>query len=816
MTMKKILLLLTVLLVVQSLSATRNSEKRQMDALRVSDRIKIDGFLDEEIWQKAYYGADFKTYEPLIGNSASQRSEIRILYDNSAIYVGALLLDEQPEKIYRALSKRDQWTINADKFWVTISPYNDGQNYFRFEVTSANVQSDIKVSSRAQDRAWDAVWFSEARITDEGWIVEMRIPYDAIRFPKEQVQTWGINFWRMVGRSKEISTWNPVDKTLGSWLGQAGELTGIENIEAPFRLALYPYVSSYVQHDSENGKSDFSLNGGLDLKYGINESFTLDMTLIPDFGQTTSDNKVLNLSPYETKYSENRQFFTEGTELFNKAGLFYSRRIGGKPENYGSVEDDLADGEEILENPAETELINATKISGRTRNGLGIGVFNAMTREMRATISDEEGDTRKVVTQPFTNYNMLVLDKTIGNYSYINLINTNTYKPSNRDRDDVLGTAFKMADRNNEFVFQGNMAMSMKYDPKSSKTEFGEYYDLNAGKVNGSFYYNYNFKLLSDTYNPNDMGYLSRNNELIHRVDIRYRIFEPFWKMLNMSANFLFVEKELYAPRRFSERLLKFESRGTFLNNLSMGGSITFRPGEQYDYFEPRVDGYRFALPSSHVLRYWLSSDYRKVLAIDASMGLKEMDGKGDTEVFKNTNFWWSLGPRFRFNDKFSVNHKFEYSRNDNNLGYVAEPVADSIVFGDRDIQRITNTLWGSYVFNNKSSLSLKMRHYWSKVEYNKFYDLEDSGYLTSNIDYHENKDQNYNAFNVDLVYSWNFAPGSFMNVMWKNSIFTDDNIVEPDFFNNFNKMLSSSQSNSFSVKISYYLDYKQLRKRRS
>src|SRR5690606_31371534 len=160
----------------------------------------------------------------------------------------------------------------------------------------------------------------------------------------------------------------------------------IKNIETPTRLSFQPYISTYM--NSYDGESEIVVNGGMDLKYGINDAFTLDMILIPDFGQTKFDDTVLNLSAFEVQYDEQRPFFTEGTELFSKGNLFYSRRIGGYPSLYP----DLAENEEIKELPARVDLINALKVSGRTKKNLGIGVFNAITEKTYAKILNLDTD----------------------------------------------------------------------------------------------------------------------------------------------------------------------------------------------------------------------------------------------------------------------------------------------------------------------------------------------------------------------------------------------------------------------------------------
>ncbi|TFH35049.1 MAG: hypothetical protein E4G95_07380, partial [Bacteroidia bacterium] len=403
--------------------------RKNMVAVKVSDSPKIDGFLDEPVWQESSLAADFIQYSPLNGKMSDYRTEVRILYDNDAIYIGAIMFDPHPDSIYTQLGPRDSDNnLNADRFSLDISPYNDGINGAQFKVSASNVQTDRPPRSGGDmghggGDTWDAVWDSKTTITEYGWIAEIKIPYSALRFPKEGKQTWGINFWREVRRTRELSSWNYVDRETGTTFNHLGELSNIVDIKPPLRLSLTPYVSAYLEkYDSEKAATSF--NGGLDLKWGINESFTLDATLVPDFGQVRSDDQVLNLSPYEVKYNENRPFFMEGTELFSKGDIFYTRRIGARPRDYNTAYELTAENEEITYNPSETSLINATKVSGRTRSGLGIGVFNAMTNAMYAIAEDTlTGETREILTGPFTNYNMIVLDQSLRNNSYLSLAN---------------------------------------------------------------------------------------------------------------------------------------------------------------------------------------------------------------------------------------------------------------------------------------------------------------------------------------------------------------------------------------------------------
>ena len=236
---------------------------------------------------------------------SSQKSEIRVLYDDKAIYVGAMLFDTSPDSILKQLSQRDQIGI-TDWFAVILDPYRDGLNGFGFIVTSAGVQYDTRYSSTGGssvldgDENWDAVWQSKTTFTDEGWIAEIKIPYSAIRFPKVEDQIWNLNFARMIRREREESFWNEVKPEISGFLNQAGIITDINNIKSPVRLSATPYIATYLENfynKNAVSKSTWgrSFNAGLDVKYGINDAFTLDMALIPDFGQTRFDNHVINL-----------------------------------------------------------------------------------------------------------------------------------------------------------------------------------------------------------------------------------------------------------------------------------------------------------------------------------------------------------------------------------------------------------------------------------------------------------------------------------------------------------------------------------------
>jgi len=288
---------------------SQDSVKKRVEAIRIKIPPKIDAVLDDSAWLNIPIATDFIQLTPENGKPASYNSEVKFVYDDRALYVGAMLYDPQPDDIMKELSKRDEINM-ADYFGVYLDCFNDYLTAFGFFVTSSGVQIDLKsTENNGEDDSWDAVWQSEAKIIENGWVVELKIPYSAIRFPQTDTQVWGLQIFRNIIRYRENTTWSMVNREVDGLNNQAGELHGIKNIDPPLRLSFVPYVAGYIEKSPESSKWGYSFNYGLDLKLGLNESYTLDMTLIPDFGQVQSDDEIYNLSPFEVYYDEKRPFF---------------------------------------------------------------------------------------------------------------------------------------------------------------------------------------------------------------------------------------------------------------------------------------------------------------------------------------------------------------------------------------------------------------------------------------------------------------------------------------------------------------------------
>jgi len=806
--MKKALSILLLLICFQSFA----EEQRSMNAFRTNKAPKIDGDLSDEAWKNSEPAGNFIQRSPNPGRPSSKKTEVKIIYDDIAIYIGAMMYDEKPDSILRELTTRDN-EANADLFGLVIDTYNDDQNAYGFFVSAAGVQIDARYSSGSnQDFYWDAVWYSSVKVNEQGWVAEFKIPYAALRFPKTNEQNWGINFIRKIRRTREDSFWNEVKPQVSGFVNQFGNILGISNIQAPLRLSVTPYVSAYLENYpyNEKGKSNnsYSINGGMDIKYGINESFTLDMTLVPDFGQVQSDNRVLNLSPFEVQYNENRQFFTEGTELFNRAGLFYSRRIGGQPLNYYAPYYALNEGEFIKHNPASSQLINATKVSGRTKNNLGIGIFNSTSKPMFAILSDSLGNTRKLETNPLTNYNILVFDQALKNNSYISLINTNVTRNGEAYDANVTGTEFKLVNKKNTYAIKGDGSLSQLYYADSTPV-LGYKYSIYSGKISGKWQYGANAVVKSDKYNINDLGILFQNNTLETYVSVSYNIFTPVWRINNLRAEIGTGYSRLYKPGMLWNYNIWGDAYCNFRNFLSMGGGFNLEPIITYDHWEPRITGRYYEYPKDYLGYYWFSSDYRKKFALDARVRYRYF------EENNRYNIAFGFSPRYRVNNKLAFVYDFDRDYYNDDIGFVYyNAEADKINFGRRNLLTIQNTLNIDYKFTHKMALSFRARHYWSKANYKQYYVLSDLGKLYDDSQYDRNSNVNFNAFNIDLVYRWRFSPGSEMSIVWKNSIYTFGRTIENSYSKNADAMFNSPQTNSFSIKLLYYIDYSMVKRK--
>lgn len=797
--------IICLLVVIQGVGA-----QKSMEALRIEEEIVVDGILDEAVWESADIAHNFITTEPTFGNKVKQDTEVKILYDDEAIYVGVFMEEVSRDSIMTELTQRDDLG-NTDHFGVILDTYGKGNDGFLFFVGASGTQFDAKIlNSGNSDSSWDGVWFSEVLLNEKGWYVEMKLPYSALRFPKKDVQDWIINFERNQKKNNTKSFWNPINPAQDGVFNQCGRVTNIKNIKPPIRLSFSPYASAYTlrNRDQSNVPTTnvgYSYNGGMDVKYGINDAFTLDMTLIPDFGQVESDDQVVNLSPFEIRFDEKRPFFTEGLELFEKGDVFYSRRVGGTPLKFYEAEDDLLDNEIIKSNPQAPQLYNASKISGRTNSGLGIGLFNALEAGAHAVITDTiSGEERLFETHSLANYNVTVLDQTLKYGSHVAVTNTNVSRKGDSFYDaNVTAVDFRLRDKNQKYNFQGSGAFANQFFDDGNNS--GHKLELGFGKNSGKWNYYGEYAEASKDYDENDLGFSTRTNFRNFDIGGSFNQYKPF-SIFNEVAAWASIE---------TTRLM---DPGSFVRtDFNLGGYaqtkkfLNFNPwlnlsSESYDFWEPRTDGRYVITPAIIDGGLWVGTDGRKKVRVSTSFWAYSVNETG------RDGFGINFGPRIRFNDQFTLSTHTRFSRGYKDTGWVSDGENGEIYFGQRTKDILQNRINLFYNITSNMGFNARIRHYWFKAVYTSFHELSDNGELTA-TDFSDVPDFTEQFFNVDVSFNWRFAPGSDIILNWKNNIsgyhegFGQSN-KDWSYTEGIRDLNQLPTNNSISLRIVYFLDY--------
>ncbi len=803
--MQKYLTLLIVLLIF-NYGFSQIIDRKSLQATRATALPRIDGKLDDIAWQNLPIAKDFVMVEPGSGDKEpdNQKTEVKVIYDDESIYFAVYLFDNHPETIMKQFSDRDNFA-QSDVFGVTINPLKDGQNDTEFFVTASGTQLDAKISAaNGEDFSWSAVWYSAVSFDDKGWYLEMKIPFSALRFSDDQDQTWHINFYRSIQSSRKEYTWNFINKTIGNLYQYSGILTNLKDIKTPIRLNFLPISTTNIT--KYEGKTLMKTQLGLDVKYGLNDNFTLDATINPDFSQAGFDNLVLNLGPFETQFEEQRQFFLEGADLLNKGNLFFSRRIGKTPINYGDAENNLNSNESVLSNPSIAKLIGAAKVSGRTKNGLGIAVLDAITDKTEAIIKNNDNQNiRKVLTEPLANYNVLVVDQEFHKNSSVSFVNTNVSRPNGFRSANTTALLLDLSDKENANKYGGFFKMSQIKGSDNHKT-FGYASGLSYYKTKGNIRFGLYQSLANENFDINDLGYQQNNNYNNFSGNLSYQTFKPTKHFNSFHINMNVGINRRFKPSVFISSFANVNVFATTLNQFSFGGNFKTNIGKRKDFYEPRTDNYYYIDNPSMNFGGFISSDYRKKLAIDFNTGFY------DKHLDAENGYWFGLRPIYRASDKLYIRYSLDYQVTFSEKGYVTTLDDNSIIFGIRDIKSVVNSISGKYSLSDLASITLAFRYNWTPVTYqNQYFKLLESGLLTPS-NYSENNNVNFNSWNFDLRYIWQFTRGSELVILYRNAIFNQDDQSHLTFSKNLNNLFQQPLQQNLSVRLVYYLDYNKLK----
>ena len=468
----------------QSGAHAAGGERPRMQAVERTVPIVLDGRLDEAVWQGPSVATDFVQIEPDEGRPATQRTEIRLAYDAEALYVGARMMDSLGARGVRTRLARRDGETEADYLELVFDTYHDHSGRTVFSINPSGVKGDAGQASPYADPSWDPVWTAETAIDSLGWTAELKIPFSQLRFPSDSVQTWGMQAWRYVQRLNERSMWSPWARGETGGPPLFGHVEGLRAPRNRGRMELLPYVLSRARYVSptqpgspfQSGEA-YDVRVGADLKYQLSSTLTLDATINPDFGQVEVDPASVNLSAFETFYSEKRPFFVEGSGLFgfgdfwcincsNADGmsLFYSRRIGRSPQ--GSV---LRDDAQYVHTPENSTILAAAKVTGRTTGGLQIGLLDAVTRSERALVQTADGTRLTEEVEPASNYFVGRAKRTFrGGNTTVGAIATSVVRRFGSDalearlpgHAEAVGVDWEMWWKNQTYHLLGNFALS--------------------------------------------------------------------------------------------------------------------------------------------------------------------------------------------------------------------------------------------------------------------------------------------------------------------------------------------------------------------
>lgn len=580
--------LVTIVLFTNVSQGTPPEFVKQLQAVRLLEVVKIDGILTESIYQSQGV-TTFYQQEPYQGNPVSEPTEVWIAYDDVAIYVGARLKDSQPDSIYKRLSRRDN-EVGADLFAVAIDSYHDHRNGFYFSVSAAGTQMDgILYNDDWNNGTWDGVWESKTRINEEGWCVEIKIPFSQLRFDEKENHIWGINFLREIGRKKEQSFLVYTPRNESGFVSRFPDLLGIENIKPPARFEARPYITAKQelvqrrQGDPFNSGSEFSPGIGGDFKLGIGSNLTLDATINPDFGQVEVDPAVVNLSDVETYYSEKRPFFIEGMNIFSfgqggvnnywsfnwsNPNLFYSRRVGRNPQRN-------LPNNNFAEVPMGTRILGAAKLTGKVVDGWNFGFIEALTNREYARI-DTSGKHWEFEVEPLTSYTIGRVQKdfndgkqgfgalatlshrffkddgmrsAVNSNAFIGGVDGWTALDSEKEYMVSMWTAFSNIQGSKERILDLQTGWPHYYERPDAKhvsidsnatTLSGYAGRINFNKQKGRWILNSALGFVSPGFEPSDLGFVSRTDIINYHIATGYKWNEPtdYYRYVNIYASY--------------------------------------------------------------------------------------------------------------------------------------------------------------------------------------------------------------------------------------------------------------------------------------
>jgi hypothetical protein len=784
---------------------------KTIQAVRVEQAPEIDGSLLEPAWQTAHPVLDFTQYDPNEGAPPTELTSVRILYDDRALYIGAICYDSHPELIVRQLSRRDRST-EADRFALMLDSYADRQSAFFFSVNVSGVQSDgiMTQAGMFYDNTWDEVWQVETQVYLDGWSAEFRIPFNAIRFATDSsaAMTWGINFRRVIARKRETVEWVMVPRSEQLQIPFWGTLTGLTAIDPSMHLDIVPYVSgSLLQWSPSSGHASTSETdalAGVDVKYGVSRNYTLDATINPDFGQVEVDQAVLNLTVFETLYPEKRPFFVEGAQFFTfgssfdntPMSLFFSRRIGRQPTGSFTV----PPGGLIVENPSVTTILGAAKLSGRSATGLAVGALAALTDREFVTVRDVTGAEIRTETEPRASYNAVRVRQDYSDGTWFGGMATLTGKEGLQGGlSGGVDWSYRFGD--NLHALEGYLAGTR---PSTGLTT-GTAGRLLVSRISAEHWlYAGSYSFASRAFDPNDIGFFARPHDqggytqLVYRENYATGIARRYAISVVPEARWNWNGVRTLAQIEVAPTM---ELQNFWRVGLTATGNLP-----AYDDAERGVLGL-YRRPTGIVAGLSVVSDQQKDVSGSLTAGyetdvLNMREYLGLLALSIRPAAWLELKPSMYYQN---IRGEETGAFTGGAIATITDSTGTYSVFGDRDLDQVSLDLRGILTFTRTLSLQMYLQALAARAYYVNYRALTGPETFVPVPVAAGTYDFNSVYFNANVLLRWEYLPGSTIYFVWTQSRFDAISDAVPSLGDRLGDIPSIPHDDVFLLKISYW-----------
>ena len=828
-----------------------------------TDKPVTDGVLNDACWKTGEWAGDFTQWIPNEGANPSSPTYIKILYDDKNLYVAVRAVDNEPEKISCKAGRRDQFT--GDIVGICLDSYFDHRTGFEFDVTASGQKIDLVLTNPMNgDNNWNAVWIGKSGMEDSAWVVEFEIPLSQLRYSSDYEQVWGMHFWRWIDRLQEESDWEPQSSTGPGMLYQFGELHGIKGLPKSRRIEIMPYTLGKLKTFKKERDNPFADNGrswlgnaGLDAKIGLASNFTADITVNPDFGQVEADPSEMNLTAFETFFDEKRPFFLEGKNIFSfdfdNSGIFYSRRIGHLPSYSPELNDD-----EYMKYPDNNTILSAVKLSGKTSKGLSVGVLQSLTANGFARI-DSAGIKSRMNVEPLTNYAIVRVQQdfkqgntVIGgiltstnrfvNNLYLDFLNREAYTGGLdllhqwHDKEFYIDAKFTGSiikgstdaitalQRSSARYYQRPDISYIYLDTtRTGLSGYGGSVKIGKGSK-GLWRYSTELNWRSPGLDLNDLGFMQMADIITQGNSLSYFVNHPVSIFRTYSVG-ITETNDLDFGMRYLSSEVNLDIYLEFINKWAVNISTEYTSQS----LDTRIlrGGYAMLLPAAWYNYLYIKTDPSAGIFFDLTTDLTVSDNKSSRT--------YSIKPGLSVTpvDILKISLSLDYSDNLNNLQYVDTKTVTNqnrYILGKIEQQTLGMTFRVDYNISPEISIQYYGSPFVSVGKYSEFkqvtnpnannyndrymlldpilngdnYEVSENNNIL--IDYtFQNPDFNFSQFRSNLVFRWEYRPGSQIYLVWSHErtrFVSPENGLVNDAMG---KLTSIFPDNIFLVKLNYW-----------